>query len=178
MFQVSIAKDDCRIETEGILHLGSASISPQPGTFSGPLSAEVNIRLKQAEHRSVLQSIAEADAAAAAADGQDTLAGFSASAPTVRLDARTKALLVDRQQVKCQDFVRNVASRKTGAKGDRACLDEGGPCLQLEPESATSAVHWQSETLGQEGKGLLSMAFKPKPQAPSATRAAEVSAAH
>lgn len=155
------------METGGIFQLGAASISPRPGTFSGPLSPEVNVRLKQAENRSVLQSVARADAAAVAADEQDALAGFSASASTVRLDARAKAFLAERQQVKCADFVRIVEARKHRGIGDRALLGEPSPCLQLEPEPAASTFyHRQSEPSVQQEKGLLSMAFKPKPQAP------------
>lgn len=144
------------------MKVGSASPSATP--FLGRLPDDVDSRLKLALQRSILQSVAEADAAAADADTQCArVAGFAAALSTVLLDAAVKSGQVDIQGVYCQDYLRAVFARRLVRARDRAVLREQGPCYRPKHDPVESASGKAAVSRKEANQGLLSQIFKPKP---------------
>lgn len=164
---MTVPEDSIYLEQGGIFYVGSAS--PRPSPFVGSLPADIDSKLQIAQRRSVLQSVAEADAVAAAADKDAALvAGVAVATSAVLLDAAVKAGKVDRETMYCKDFMRAVFARKLARARDRAIIAEEGPCWR-QTDAATSEPSRAKDSTNTLPPGLLSLHFKPKPYTPCAT---------
>lgn len=149
------------------MNVGSASPSSSP--FLGRLPDDIDSRLKVAQKRSVLHSVAEADAAAADAELQCArVAGCAAAVSTVLLDAAVKSGEVDLQNIYCRDYMRVAFARRLARARDRAILREQGPCYLSRPDPVQSASDKASVSSNNMKHSLLSQIFKPKPASPRA----------